>query len=197
MTLKSKFYLEISVSVCIFLAFAWLGWFFFGMVDEEAQRITASQNDLAQLDAQQRQISDVSNQYNDAKNTLSRAEGLLLPEQDKLSFIKLVEQLSQETSVTHIINTVVEPSPDATSQSAARAPGIVFNINVLGDFPNLLRFIYLLENGPYYVTLERVQMTGGAAAPAPSQAQDNSEAPQSKNPVAMQLSAKVFSSFAQ
>jgi len=184
--------MEVALLACALLALSWLSWFAFGMVNSESQRITVSQEALAQLDSEQKQISDATAQYNDAKDALAAAQGLLMKDtyENKLTFIQLVEQFSQKTEVAHIINTVVESTVGTSNTSAVSAPGVVFNINVSGDFPNLMRFIYLLENGPYYLTLDRVQMTGGG--PPSSTTTQDSEVPAPIDPVAMQLSVKVF-----
>jgi len=64
--------------------------------------------------------------------------------------------------VDHVIEAVAEPSATG-KEKATGADSVMFNVNVAGDFPNVLKFIYALESAPYYINVERVQLSEGSA----------------------------------
>ncbi len=184
-----KFYMQTALLVCALFGFAYLGWFLFGRITAAAEAARAAQYELAQLDAQQRQISEIAKEYEEVKPNLPFLERLLLPREEKLPFIMLVERLVQETGIAHIIDTV----EDVSASGGTKANGqnaIVFNINVRGEFSRVMRFVYLLENERYYLSLKKVSI---ARATEAVPILDANGAPLSaKDAVKMQLSVKVY-----
>lgn len=187
--------------VCALCGFVFLAWLLFGYIAAAAAEVNAAQKELAQLDGEQRQASEMSKEYEEVKSSISSLDQLLLSGEDKLPFIMLVERLAQETSVTHVIEAVVESVPATFSQKDKSAPrektrpAVIFNINVFGDFSRVFRFISLLENGPYYLTLETVQISRAAGSGSFSGIKG---APAlEKDDVKAQLSVKVYASLSR
>lgn len=188
-SVRHKLYIQAIAFVCALSGFAYLGWLLFGYITAAAEEAATAQKELAQLDAEQRQISEIAKEYEEVKPALPSLERLLLPREEKLSFIMLVERLVKEAGIAHIIDTV----EDVSAASSAKTKGqdaVVFNINVRGEFSRVMRFAYLLENDQYYLTLEKIHITR-ATESVPLL--DENGAPLSvKDAVKMQLSVKVY-----
>lgn len=186
LSLKSKFSLQAAFLLCVFCGFVFLSWFLFGYVTEARDRVRAAQTELGQLDAEQRQISDISREHEEIAPLVPELESTLLPREDKLAFIMLVERLAQEAGVLHVIEAVSEET--AKGATRQQKESLVFNINVFGGFSSALRFMYFLENTHYYLTLEKVQITQGGVPPSSA----GSGALPGKDDVKVQLSVRVY-----
>lgn len=197
---KSRFYLEGVVVVGALCGLVFLGWFLFGRIVAAAQEVNAAQKELIQLEGEQRQISEISKEYEEVKNSLPALDQLLLSREDRLPFIVQVERLAEEASVTHVIEAVAEQASATSLQKDKDAggkiqPAVVFNINIFGDFSYALHFISLLENGYYYLTVEKLQIS--RAAGSGSFAGIKGVPPPGKDDVKMQVSVKVYTSLSR
>lgn len=139
------------IALCGFAA-----WYVFGLIITETDKIATLQSEQSFLDQQKGRLNEMTKNYESIKDLVPQLNSVLLDPNDKLKFIMLIEQLSTQTSVDHVIEAV----GGTTSAKSTVTEPIIFNINITGDFPNILKFIYTLENAPYYINIERVQLNG-------------------------------------
>jgi outer membrane murein-binding lipoprotein Lpp len=156
---ENRFYLQMALLACALGGCLFLGWYVFGYVSEASAQVSEIQQELAQLEAEQKQVSQISREYEDAKQFIPELDRMLLEAHNKLAFIVLVERLAGSAGVAHVIEAVSGTEPQEQE-------GVAFNINVSGDFPSVLRFVYLLENSTYYLTMEKLHVTRGAVGQA-------------------------------
>ncbi len=182
---KNKLYIQIGALGAIMVASAWGSLFLFGLITQADAALSDAQKELASLSMQQEQIASIAKEYENAYERFAPLEERLLPREERLRFIMLVEQLALETGVFHEIN-AADDAP--TSGTAKVAPPLYFNITISGSFPNVLRFMYLLENSRYYVAVEKAQVTQGGG-PA---AQKKEGITSSPDDVRAQLSIRVY-----
>ena len=160
---KNKLYVQIGVLVALMVAHAWGGLFLFGLITQADTTVSDAQKELASLFIRQEQIISIAKEYEGARQLFAPLEERLLSREERLRFIMLVEQLAQKAGVFHEIGAADE---EPIVSSAHGSPSLYFNIIISGNFPNVLRFMYFLENSRYYAAVEKAQIThsGGIAA---------------------------------
>jgi len=166
---KNKIYFIVIFFLLVLAGLGLLSRFLFGLIVEEGNKIKTIQSESMSLNQQRSQINDISKEYENIKDTVSGLDQHLLKADDKLGFIILIEDLARRASVQHLL--------DISNNNEGEV--IFSNINAFGSFSNVLKFIYLLENSNYYLSIEKIQLTGGSSA--------NSE-----DLVKAQMSVKVY-----
>lgn len=151
---KNKLYLTLFLMVSVLTASGFGAWFVFQLIVGENDKISRLQEELAALETQRDRTGEMTKNYDSVKSFVPELDSVLLDPNDRLKFIMLVEQLAAQTSVDHVIEAV------GSLKLSANDP-ILFNINVSGDFTNVLKFIYSLENAPYYLNIETIQISEG------------------------------------
>lgn len=164
---KNKLYMQGGALVALLAASVWVSLFLFGLITQADATVSDSQKELASLSIRQEQIAAIAKEYEGMQQLFMPLEGRFLPPKERLRFIMLVEQLATDAGVLHEIEAVDEVPAGGAEQggsiaNASGVPSLHFNINVFGDFPNALRFIYLLENSNYYLTVEKAQVMHSA-----------------------------------
>lgn len=164
---KNKLYLAILLMAALIALCGFAAWYAFGLVVKESDKIAKLQSEQSLADRQRGQLSEMTKNYDAVKDLIPQLDSVLLGADEKLQFIMLIERLSAQASVDHVIEAVGGVAPVAGKSTGADP--IKFNINITGDFPNVLKFIYALESSPYYVNIERVQLSGDGTKFSPGQ----------------------------
>lgn len=81
----------------------------------------------------------------------------LLPVKETIKFIMFVEQAARATNNQEEIS-VAAPAPTSQKKTEAPKKSLIFQINLKGNFPNLMKFLAYLENAPYYNDINSVQI---------------------------------------
>ena len=187
MSAKNKLYLTIVLMAALLAGGGFAVWFLLGLIAEGSEEIVKLQTEQRMIETQRNRLDDMTRNYESLKDSIPSIDSVLLDPLDKLKFIMLVEELSAKTSVEHVIEAVAAPSA-SDKEKASGADSIMFNINVAGDFPNVIKFIYSLENSLYYVNIEKVQLGEGSARSSSS-----AQGPAGAGIVKAQMSVKVYS----
>lgn len=82
----------------------------------------------------------------------------VLPPQEALKFIMLVENIAQSTDNRQEVSVV-----NGAEVEGGESQLLDFQINLRGSFPNLIKFLAYLENAPYYNEINSVQIKGFTA----------------------------------
>lgn len=152
LTLPQKFYLNIAIFFMVVAGLCFLPWYIFGLIIEEGNKIRSVQSETVTLNKQRARINELMKEYERVDESALQLELSLLSSSDKLKFILLIEELARDTNVEHMLD-VAGADPEAA----------YFNISSFGSFSNVLKFIYLLENAPYYISIQKIQITKGSA----------------------------------
>lgn len=152
LSLRKKFYLSIFIFIAAVAGLCFLPWYVFGLIIEEGDKIQSVQSETVTLNKQRARINELMKEYERVGESSLRLEQSLLSSSDKLKFILLIEELARDTNLEHLLD-VAGADPEAA----------YFNISVFGSFDNVLKFIYLLENAPYYISVQKIQITKGSA----------------------------------
>lgn len=181
---KNKLYIQIGILIALMGASAWGSLFLFGLITQADATLSDAQKELASLSIQQEQIASIAKEYESAYERFVPLEERLLPREERLRFIMLVEQLATKAGVFHEIN-AADDVPTAATKGASP---LYFNITISGRFPNVLRFMYLLENSRYFSAVEKTQITQGAGPVA----QKREGVASSPDDVRAQFTVKVY-----
>lgn len=181
---KNRLYIQGAVLVVLMAASAWGSLFLFDLITQADVTLYDAQKELASLSIQQEQIATIAKEYEGARTLFAPLEDRLLPREDRLRFIMLVEGLARDAGVAHEITA----ADDASASTAKEAPPLYFNITVSGSFPNVLRFMYLLEHSQYYLNGEKAQVMQGGGIPGAKKTATVS----SSDDVRAQISVKVY-----
>ncbi len=79
----------------------------------------------------------------------------LLPKEEPLKFIVLIENIAQATGLRQEVSVIPAPNDN---KNAAVKNSLDFQIILRGRFPNLIKFLVYLENAPYYSNLKSLQI---------------------------------------
>jgi len=162
MSYKNKFYLHITIIILIFGGLVFGSWYLFGLISQTAEgKIQDLQKDLSLVDAQIKRANEIFEEYERAKESAPILDASLLKWEGRLQFIILVEQLAKQTGVSHEIEAIESGREEKLKNGENE---ILFNVNITGSFPQVLSFVYLLENSRYYLTVDRLRITRTAGA---------------------------------
>ncbi|MDD2753242.1 MAG: hypothetical protein PHT44_01400 [Candidatus Portnoybacteria bacterium] len=98
-------------------------------------------------------LGEVKNEYKNMQNELY-ALPALLDGSEALKFIVLMEKFAQATDNRQEVSVV---APAAGEKTPAAKKTTDFQVNLSGNFPNLIKFLIYLENAPYYNNLVSLQ----------------------------------------
>lgn len=182
---KNKLYAQIGLFVALMGSNAWGSLFLFGLITQADTTLRDAQNELASLSIRQEQIATIAKEYDGAQEIFASLTDHLLPREERLRFIMLVEQLAQKAGVFHEIS-AADDAPAAGNVKSSSP--LYFNIGISGSFPSVLRFMYLLENSRYFTAVEKVQVTQGGGLAA----QKKEGVVSSPDDVKTQLTVKVY-----
>lgn len=181
---KNKLYMQIGSLGALIGVSAWASLFLFGLITQADATLSDAQKELASLSIRQEQIASLAKEYDGAHKLFAPQKERLLPREERLLFIMLVEQLAKEAGVLHEISAADDAPAGTTKESLP----IFFNISVSGEFPAALRFIYFLEYSQYYLGIEKAQIAQGGGLAG----RKKGEVPASPDDVKVQLSVKVY-----
>lgn len=152
LSLRKNFYLSIFIFIAAVAGLCFSPWYVFGLIIEEGDKIQSVQSETVTLNKQRARINELVKEYERVDESALQLEQSLLSSPDKLKFILLIEELARDTNLEHLLD-VAGADPEAA----------YFNISAFGSFNNVLKFIYLLENAPYYISVQKIQITKGSA----------------------------------
>ena len=117
------------------------------------QEMAAFSADWQLLEKDRRDYQAMQNEIN--------ALPAFLPENDALKFIMLIEKVAQATGNSQEVS--VDNADEANAGTTSQKTATDFQINLRGNWPNLIKFMIYLENAPYYndmVSLQTQRLTG-------------------------------------
>ena len=185
---RKKFFVHVLLIALFLSAAGFGGWVLFGRVVGAGEAIALTKDQLAALKKEQEQVGELTKRHEHVKRLMSSLENPFFALDDKLSLVLLIERVAQEASVYHGINAVQESVSSSSDEGA-----LSLNMSVGGSFPNVLKFIYLLEHSEYYVAVQTAQISraegGGAGF---SRLEGREDAVLGKNDVRVQLALRVY-----
>ncbi|MBD3282027.1 MAG: hypothetical protein GF387_00210 [Candidatus Portnoybacteria bacterium] len=145
MTIKSKIIISSGIILVIIVLLFW------GVIDplvfeikETSEMVDERQKRLNVLKKTDRiHLEKIEEDYREIKNNISIIEDNFLNDKSAVSFFLDLEETASRSGVVLDIE-----AKDISS----------FNLSVLGDFSGLMMFLGWLENGPYFVSIEKIKI---------------------------------------
>lgn len=155
MTLKNKVRLSLAIflTLSVFMIVS-LIYPLFKDIKENAAELSLKKQDSLYLDAKLENIEEFQRGYKEIKENLEKGESLFVNAEAPVDLIGFLEDTSEDSNVSIKIS----PS-EPTKKIGDPWYSIIFQVNAVSSFPNLLRFIEKIESGPYLVQIENINIT--------------------------------------
>lgn len=157
---------------CLAILIALLAFLTYGIysaIVSGAKQIASDKKEVVAMELQNNIIGDFKARHQEYQPNLQRVAELFVDGENPISFITFLEDISANA------NTQVQISimTGVKSENQNTRPPIVFQINVEGDYENIVKFTEKLENGPYLVkvanaTVKKVERSASDKSEAQS-----------------------------
>ena len=130
---------------------------FAGRAEVSAQALTRGHQDLARLDVEQRRIEGELTLVGDNRRHLDEFYASLATERERLT--RVIAEIKELARRCGLDPQAISYPEQELADSGLRKRSFVFSVS--GTYPNLRKLVNLLELSDSFLTLERVDLTGG------------------------------------
>jgi Tfp pilus assembly protein PilO len=154
---NQKNYLTLGF-VMIFLA----GFVFFALapifngINKSAKDSAEVKKEIASLDLEINNLGTINQQYQQYQADFDKINSLFINLEIPVDFIRFLEKLSQDSKVSAKISSVTN-APDKKDEQSW--PSLYFQTSAKGSFLNLSRFLEKLENAPYLIEIQNLNIS--------------------------------------
>jgi Tfp pilus assembly protein PilO len=154
MTVRKKIYLTIlafivAISALVFLVIVPL----FNGIKNYALDLSSTKEERALLTAEIKNLAQFKKQFQEYKINLEKADSFLVNSEIPIEFTRFLEKLALDSGVTMEIYPV-SSQPAKSGQLAV----INYQLSVSGPFLNFSRFLEKLENAPYLIEVQGMNL---------------------------------------
>lgn len=155
MSPRKKIYLFLIIFFGIFLFLLVLVIpHFLGEIKKNSQNLISLKNELASLEKEENNIKELEIIYQNYQENLARIDKMLINLKEPIEFIDFLEKnaqnFNQKIAISLIAQKEVKEDP---------WPTLNFQIITEGSFNNFLKFLDKLENSPYLIGIENLNIT--------------------------------------
>lgn len=155
MTAIKKIYL--SLIIFTFLAGALISFLIFPLwqeIKKSSQGLISQRQDLLLLSSKVENLEKFKILYQGLKPDLERIDTLFVNPELPIEFISFLEKNSREVGV------LIKISPTLLKETKKEPWSfLIFQINLTGLFPNVLKFLEKLETAPYLVEIQNLNVS--------------------------------------
>lgn len=146
--MKSKFFTTIFILLAlIFLVSA--GWFYvFSKISSERKSILELRKNILRSEKKNADEKSLARFLDGVKNERGLIESVFLGEEDLIRLIKGLESIGESSGVSLKISAI-----SAENKTASKP---VISFSAKGTFEQLFKYLYFLENIPYFITINKV-----------------------------------------
>lgn len=146
--MKNKFFTTIFVLfISVFLVLA--GWFYiFSKISSEKKEILELRKNILHREKKNTDEKSLARFLDGVKNERSLIESVFLKEDDLIRLIKGLESIGESSGVSLKISAI------SAEKNAASKPVVSFSAE--GTFEQLFKYLYFLENLPYFITINKI-----------------------------------------
>ncbi len=154
---KEKFYLSLAVIFIAYSVFVWQG-----IIeakesnDYKIVKIADKSATIAEYGLKEKFLPNSLSNYNFAVNKIAGMRKYFVNENDLPGFIKMLEDLADKTSNSTEISFI--ETGDKETKVEKRPSGFTLQLATKGNFIDLVKFISYLQNAPYYVYIDSVNI---------------------------------------
>lgn len=154
MTPRKKIYLFLIIFAFIFLSFLILIIpYFLKEIKRNSQDLISFKNEFASLKEEEKNIKDLEIIYQNYQENLTRIDKMLVNSKEPIEFIDFLEKdaqnFNQKIKISLMSKTEIKEDP---------WPTLNFQIQISGSFTDFLKFLERLENSPYLIEIENLNI---------------------------------------
>jgi hypothetical protein len=116
------------------------------------ESLTTAESQLKELEKKSRLVKELEQTLEKRKTDLERVASVFLTSDTVVPFLQTLENIAARTGVELEI-----PSSAKLGDGSPSNQRSIFDLNLVGNFPNQLAFLQLLENAPYDVAISRLE----------------------------------------
>jgi len=139
-SLKRIYFILTGTVLIIILSSFFLIPFLVKKIENLSKEYTDGQAMLVQIQQKELLLERQKQLFEKAQAKLSRTEKSFLKSEDLVNFIASLEKIAGDNNIKFEIKSVSSPEKDKQY--------FTFSIRIRGSFPNILRFLFALENTP-------------------------------------------------
>ncbi len=158
---KKEFSIGLAVFVFCLLVLILGSWFFTSKIAASSSSLREKKAEIEAVYQSWQGLSQNQRDLQDMKDGLSKLNSAFVSLQSPYDFINSLEELAKSTALSYEIKLVTQGDISQTKEKA-----VAFQIEFIGSFSNLMRFLKYLENMKYYTQVDSLQVSkigeGGA-----------------------------------
>lgn len=155
MTAQKKFNLSVIIFVVFGLLLIVFGIFpALARIKKNSQELILQREKFVSLGATMGNLDEFKKDYSEMEPDFKKIDALFVNSQIPLDFIGFLEDIARESQ------TAIKISP-LSSGASEREKWLFLDFQIIstGSFPNFLRFLGALENGPYLIEIQNLKIT--------------------------------------
>lgn len=165
--MKSKFFVTIFI-LFLLIILASVSWFYvFAKISSGRKEILELRKSIIRNDKKTVDEKSLATFLDGVKNEKGLIESVFLKEDDLIRLIKGLESIGESSEVSLKISAI------STEKGVASKPIISFSAE--GEFEQIFKYLYFLENLPYLITINQVSFQNTEAGSEIAQADNKKE----------------------
>lgn len=125
-----------------------------GDIGNASRQLVEERGNLFILEAKIKNLEKFQQEYEKLSPDLDKADSLLIDDQLPVDFIRFLEKISSEASISLRISPIF-----STKSVTDPWPSSSFQLSLAGSYPKILQFIEKLENGPYLTNFQGISFS--------------------------------------
>ena len=123
-------------------------------IQQGAQKILSDKRRVTLIAQETKELYDFKKNYKNYESHFQRIDQLFTDSKNPIDFITFLENASSESNVTSHISLV----PVTEKETLDTMPVIIFQISAQGTMLHMLTFIEKLEEGPYIIRIQNINI---------------------------------------
>ena len=150
---------RINLSIIVFFVLTVLIFIFgvypiFKDIEKNSEELVSQKKELVILEAQITNLEKFKIVYKNLEDILERIQGLFVDARVPVDFIRFLENTAESSSLD------ISISPTSSGKFGNDYwQSLIFQISSRGSFPNFLRFLEKLENSPYLIEIQSLNIS--------------------------------------
>lgn len=146
---KKSFYISLAVAVLSVVVMVFMGKYFLKITQSSYDKLNLLYASIDNYYKQEQYLKDIENEIILMTDRKQAIENNFVANNEEVSFIIALEKIAEETS------NVIDITVKSVSQEDKNENDdiLIFDIDLAGTFPNLLRFIDKMEKSSYFIDI--------------------------------------------
>lgn len=170
--IQKKTFIVIGMSVLMLIAFTYIVYYLFGSMTSSIKTHAEKRKELLMLEEKEKQSQRLRKELEEVSLDSEMIKAMFLGTDlnDTVNFTIQLENLSRELMLAQDVRTIktasnLNPSKgkDLPGDTVINTfPHIVFGVDLEGSYVSLVKFLERLNNLPYYLNVERLDISEGS-----------------------------------